>query len=394
MEKRWLPLWAVVLLVMALPVHAALVMNVTLDYDQDRNHVSTQSVFNDLASQIGKSIGQPVRLVMTQNAERVGEQVRRATYDVLLAPSQIVGLAMRNGYVPVARSEAETRVVLVTNQASAIRNFEQTKGRRVVLPHPESLVSHTLKGELNALGLTAKSYFGQATYVNRYGAVLFALDIGQADIAAIREDTAKVWLAKQKNAAVIKTFDTVPLAGVVVNGKLDETLRDKIGQAFASLDANMTARLAKSGMGAFDPADTADFEKVSKRGFYTPEVLPGATIVTAEQVKKLIEQGVPMFDVRPESHYRDGYIPSAKRVPYQINSAKEADADDSVDKFDLAKLPKDKNAPMIFQCNGGECWYSYKASQYMVKRGFKKVYWFRTGIPAWRAAGYPFEKKG
>lgn len=394
MERRWLPPVAVLLFSLSAHAGAAFVMNVTLDYDQDRDHVATQGVFNDLAGRLGKTLGQPVRLVMTQNAERVGEHVRQGTYDILLAPSQIVGLAMRHGYVPVARSEAETRVMLVASKASGIRNFEQAKGRRAVLPHAESLVSYTVKGELNALGLSTGSYFGQTTYVNRYGAVLYALDIGQADVAAMKEDSAKAWLAKHPGTAAIKTYDPVPLAGVVVSSKLDEATRDKLGQAFVNLDAGMAARLAKNGMGAFDPADTADFEKVSTRGFYTPEVLPGATIPTAEQVKKLMAQGVPLFDVRPDSHYREGHIPGAKHVHYQLNSPKEPDYDDSVDKFDLTKLPQDKNAPMIFQCNGAECWYSYKAARYMIKRGFKKVYWFRTGIPAWKAAGYPIEKKG
>jgi len=394
MVKRWLPPLLAVLIGLSQNAWAALVMNVTLDYDQDRDHVATQSVFGELAKQVGKAIGQPVRLVMTQNTERVGEQVRLSTYDILLAPSQIVGLAMRHGYAPVVRSEAEARVVLVATKASGIRAFEQAKGRRVVLPHPESLVSYTLKGELNALGLSAGSYFGQVTHVNRYGAVLYALDIDQAEVAAMKEDSAKGWLAKHPGAVTVKTYDAVPLAGVVVSGKQDEVVRDKVRQAFVNLDEGLVARLVKIGMGAFDSADSADFEKVSTRGFYTPEVLPGATIVTAEQVKKMMAQNVPLFDVRPDSHYREGHIPGAKHVPYQLNSPKEPDYDDAVDKFDLGKLPQDKNAPMIFQCNGAECWYSYKAARYMVKRGFKKVYWYRTGIPAWKAAGYPIERKG
>lgn len=391
MVKRWLLLVGV-LLGLCQSAGAALVMNVTLDYDQDRDHVATQSAFNDLVGRLGKALGQPVRLVMTQNAERVGEQVRQGSFDILLAPSQIVGLAMRHGYEPVARSEAETRVVLVADTASGIRSFEQAKGRRLVLPHPESLVSYTVKGELNALGLSVGSYFGQATYVNRYGAVLYALDIGQAEIAAMKEESAKDWLAKHPGGSIIKAYEPVPLAGVVASAKLDEAMRSKIGQAFVKLEPDITRRLAQSGMGAFDPATGADFQKVSTRGFYTPEVLPGAAIVSAEQVKKLMAQGVPLFDVRPDSHYREGHIKGAKHVPYQLNSPKEPDYDDAVDKFDLAKLPQDKNAAMIFQCNGAECWYSYKAARYMVKRGYTKVYWFRTGLPAWKGAGYPIEK--
>lgn len=371
---------------------AALIMNVTLDYDQDRDHVSIQSVFGDLARNLGKTLGQPVKLVVTQNAERVGERVRQASYDILLAPAQIVGLAMRHDYRPVARTEAETRVILVAAKDSKIDNLDQAKGRHIVLPHPESLVSYTVKGELNALGLSPLSHFGEVNYLNRYGAVQYAMEIGQADVAAMREDLAQAWLAKHPGTKVARAFDVTPLAGVAVSGKMGEGVREKVRHAFANLDSGMTARLRRAGLGAFDPADTADFERVSTRGFFTPEVLPGATIVAAEQVKKMMAEGVPLFDVRPESHFREAHIPGAKHVAYQLNSPKETEYDDSVDKFDLAKLPTDKNAPMIFQCNGAECWYSYKAARYMVKRGFKRVYWFRTGIPAWKGAGYSLER--
>lgn len=44
-------------------------------------------------------------------------------------------------------------------------------------------------------------------------------------------------------------------------------------------------------------------------------------------------KGVPLFDARPASHYREGRIPKSVNVPYALNSAKEPDYDDSVDEF-------------------------------------------------------------
>lgn len=388
---RWL-YSLLVLFALALPARAELVLNVTLDYDQERDHVGTQNVFNDLASYLGKAVGQPVRLVMTQNAERVGEHIRTGSYSVLLAPAQMVGLAMRNDYEPVARTEKTTRIVLLARKASKVANLEQAKGKRLVLPHRESLVSYLLRGEFNALGLSPSSYFSNVTYVNKYGAAIYAMDIGQADLVAAKEEVAKKLFGKRNDVVQVRAFAEVPEAGVVVNKKLDPALRDRLRQAFYKLDKGLEDRLVRAGFGAMEPADTPDFEYVSHRGFFTPEVLPGVTIPTAEQVHKLMSQGVPLFDVRPNTHYREGHIPGAKNVPYQLNSPKEVDYDDSVDKFDISQLPKEKSAPMIFQCNGAECWYSYKAARYMAKRGYTKVYWFRTGLPAWKAAGYPVEK--
>ncbi|MDP2787242.1 MAG: PhnD/SsuA/transferrin family substrate-binding protein [Pseudomonadota bacterium] len=366
-----------------------LVLNVTLDYDQERDHVATQTVFNDLAKYLSGAVGQPVKLIMTQNAERVGERVRTGTYSMMLAPAQLVGTAMRHGYTPIARTEQDARVLLLATKASQVRNLEAARGKRIALPHRESLVSFMVNGEMNARGLSPAKFFGQLMYMNQYAAVLYAMDIGQADLVAVKEAAAKDWLAQHKDVVVAHTFPDVPVAGVVVNDKLDGALKDKLRSAFTKLGKDLETRLARVKLGAFEPADKTDFEFVSTRGFYSPEVMPGATIPTAELVKKLMDQGVPLFDVRSQAQYREAHIPGAVNLPYQMNSPKEVEYDDSVDAFDLSRLPKDKNAPMIFQCNGAECWYSYKAARYMVKRGYAKIYWFRTGLPAWKASGYP-----
>ena len=388
---RWLTVWLLALVALSAPVRADLILNVTLDYDQERDHVATQAVFGDLARHLSAELKQPVRVVMTQNAERVGERIRTGSYALLLAPSQLIGLATRHGYTPVAKTERETQVVLVARKGAQIRSLESARGKRLVLPHQESLVSYMVRSEMNALGLSPSQHFSQVSHMNQYGAVLYALEIGQADLAAMKDDVARGWVGRNPGAAIIKTLHKVPQAGVVVSDNLDPALADRGRVAFTRIGKDLETRLERSRMGAFDPADSADFEFVSTRGFYSPEVLAGVTIPTAEQVRQLMAQGVPLFDVRPVAHYREAHIPGAVNVPYQMNSLKEVDYDDAVDAFDLNKLPKDKNAPMIFQCNGAECWYSYKAARYMAKRGFTKVYWFRTGLPAWKGAGFPVQ---
>jgi rhodanese-related sulfurtransferase/ABC-type phosphate/phosphonate transport system substrate-binding protein len=389
---RWLAALFFAALAWNVQAREGLILNVTLDYDQERDHVATQSVFNDLARFLSGAVGQPVQLIMTQNAERVGERIRTGTYSMLLAPAQLVGMAMRNGYTPVAKTEREVQVVLMASRNSQIRTLEGARKKRIALPHQESLVSYLVRGEMNALGLSPAAYFSQITHMNQYGAVLYALEIGQADLAAVKDDVARDWIGRNPGAVIIKSLTRVPQAGVVVSEKIDPALQDRIRSAFTRIDPDLELRLKRARLGAFEPADTADFEFVSTRGFYSPEVLAGAAIPSAEEVKKLMAQGVPLFDVRPLAHFREAHIPGAVNLPYQMNSLKEVEYDDSVDSFDVGKLPRDKNAPMIFQCNGAECWYSYKAARYMVKRGYTKVYWFRTGLPAWKAAGYPVQR--
>ena len=123
----------------------------------------------------------------------------------------------------------------------------------------------------------------------------------------------------------------------------------------------------------------------------TPMSLAGATMVTAEQAKKLADGGTPVIDARLANEYAEAHIKGAKSVPYKEKSGKDAKFDPKDDSFDLSKLPADKNAPVIIYCNGAECWKGYKAAKLAVDAGYKKVQWLRGGIPEWKAKGYPVE---
>lgn len=123
----------------------------------------------------------------------------------------------------------------------------------------------------------------------------------------------------------------------------------------------------------------------------TPASLKGAEIVDAAKAKSLMDGGAKMIDTRVANEYAEAHIKGAVNVPYKEKSAKAADFDVAQDSFDLAKLPADKNAALIMQCNGAECWKSYKGSSAALKAGYKKVYWFRGGFPEWKAKGLPVE---
>jgi phosphate transport system substrate-binding protein len=123
----------------------------------------------------------------------------------------------------------------------------------------------------------------------------------------------------------------------------------------------------------------------------TPLVLEGAEVVNANQVKALLENGVPIIDARVETEYSTEHIKGAINVPYVEKSAKAANFNPQQDRFDLSKLPQNKKADIIFYCNAGACWKGYKASVVAIKAGYQKVYWFRGGIPEWGEKGLPTE---
>ncbi len=121
----------------------------------------------------------------------------------------------------------------------------------------------------------------------------------------------------------------------------------------------------------------------------TPPTLAGVKVIAADEAKKLLDSGVPLYDTRVAAEYAEKTIKGAKSLPYREKSAKAVGFDASQDQFDLSKLPADKAAPIVFFCNAGECWKSYKASVVAQKGGYTQIHWFRGGMPEWTAKGLP-----
>ncbi len=121
----------------------------------------------------------------------------------------------------------------------------------------------------------------------------------------------------------------------------------------------------------------------------TPATLDGVKLVSAEQARDLASKGAPLVDTRAAMEFAEKSAKGAVSVPYKEKSAKAVSFDRAQDGFDLAKLPADKAKPVIFFCNSGTCWKSYKASVLARDAGYKQVHWFRGGMPEWNQKGLP-----
>lgn len=121
-----------------------------------------------------------------------------------------------------------------------------------------------------------------------------------------------------------------------------------------------------------------------------PQSIPGGTMVDAAKTKSLQDGGAVVVDTRVAAEYADKHIKGAINVLYKETHPKESKVSPD-DKFDLSKLPADKAKPMVFHCNGSPCWKGYKGAAAAIKAGYKNVYWFRDGMPAWEAAKLPTE---
>ena len=197
----------------------------------------------------------------------------------------------------------------------------------------------------------------------------------------------QAWAKKNSSkAAVLLSSHSVPGGmSVVIKKSLPDAVRSKLETWFLGPTGTM------SGIGRVAyHSDLGNYKYVSALGNWTPSQLPGATIVTANEALALQQKGVPIIDVRIVKEYQEKHIRGAVSIPYGEKSLKDVAFDPKMDEW-AGPQKLDKNQPVVFHCNGAECWKSYKAARVALANGFKTVYWFRGGFPEWETAGLAVE---
>jgi TolB-like protein/Flp pilus assembly protein TadD/rhodanese-related sulfurtransferase len=106
----------------------------------------------------------------------------------------------------------------------------------------------------------------------------------------------------------------------------------------------------------------------------------GATTIDHKQAKTLHDRGVKFVDVRAAKGFVSGHAPGA----FNLDVATELSRDS------LSRIVG-KNEEFVLSCHGKTCPDSAYATAKAVMWGFKRVYYFSAGFPAWKEAGYPVE---
>ena len=122
----------------------------------------------------------------------------------------------------------------------------------------------------------------------------------------------------------------------------------------------------------------------------TPVAAAGVEVVSPEQAQGLIGKAA-FFDMRSAVNYGKGHVRGAIALPYDQKSELAENFDASKDRFDTAKLPADKSAPIVFYSDGPSGWKSYKAARLAAQAGYRNVKWMREGTAGWTAKGLPLE---
>jgi rhodanese-related sulfurtransferase/ABC-type phosphate/phosphonate transport system substrate-binding protein len=337
-------------------------------------------------SGLAKAAGQPVGLSTSEDLAEVMRATRSAGFDIFIGPAQVAASALQRGYELVGATEKSGKYLLVGHPQ--VETVGAMKGRRLYLPQQESIYTYMARGMLNEAGLSFQD-LRTVQYEKFPQAGLTALTLGTADATVVREDEWAEWSAAHpQGARVLATSQPVPGGfSVVVKKDLPADARSKLAQWFTA---------ASSGAGLPPVSvrpEAIEYRRVAELGLFTPTNLPGVNRVSAKEAQELLARGAMMIDTRTEKEFKARRIRGAVFAAYVEKSLKDVAFNAAQDDFQaLDQVPRlEKSTPVIFACNGAECWKSYKAAKAAAAKGFKSVYWFRGGLPEWAESGLPTE---
>ena len=112
-----------------------------------------------------------------------------------------------------------------------------------------------------------------------------------------------------------------------------------------------------------------------------PDSIDGVRTVTAEQAIELILENpdMPIIDCRKKTEYLKGHIEGAVSL-----------LDTEMTDQSLQAIAPDKDATILFYCNGVRCLRSSNAVLKAQGWGYTSLVWFRGGWKEWSEKRLPF----
>ena len=114
-----------------------------------------------------------------------------------------------------------------------------------------------------------------------------------------------------------------------------------------------------------------------------PASVPGAQLVSAEQVVELIgaQPDLILIDSRRREEFDKGHIEGSVNL-----------LDTELTRAGLARMAPALSRPLLFYCNGERCLRSSNSAERALAWGYRKVYWFRGGWQEWTDKHLPITR--
>ncbi len=242
-----------VALALSLPcAHAELILSGSPSAQniEERNKNYTQ-----LASELSKALGEPVRYAPPINEMGYGQEMRKGAYDILLDGPHFGSWRISKGlHKPVAESNVRLSFVIISPASDAsIKSTEDLISKPVcTLPSPHLSTLMFLNQFPNPLQMP------QLIQIDSYEEVLTKLQEGKCRAAVLNADWYEKSLTKDEQASLRVISNTPPLSGhiLTVSNKVKpeqlEALSKRITRADPSTDTLVQA-LTRAGVRGGDP---------------------------------------------------------------------------------------------------------------------------------------------
>jgi PQQ-dependent catabolism-associated CXXCW motif protein len=127
----------------------------------------------------------------------------------------------------------------------------------------------------------------------------------------------------------------------------------------------------------------------------TPREIPGAAVVDTTQLRAMLVSAEPPLLVDVLSSDGHASLPGALWISGAGRGSNFFDPVQAAFGDALGRITKgNKDRALVFYCASVQCWLSYNAALRAAVLGYSRVYWYRGGIEAWRAAGHALEPLG
>jgi rhodanese-related sulfurtransferase/ABC-type phosphate/phosphonate transport system substrate-binding protein len=300
-------------------------------------------------------------------------------FDIVYAPSQVIASLVHKGFIPYEKTIGETSSVFVVPTNSTAKSIADLRGKSILLPRYDSLVSGLARAEFTKNNLGSQS-FSKLTYLTINRAAVYSLLSGTYDAAVTDKEDAQKWI-KIHGGRIIAESESVSTNGFAAKENVPKAMIDSMAKVIMNGNQDAYAKLVLS--------STDDYKAIGSMLNVTPNSIAGAVTIDTVKAKDLNEHGTLFIDVRSNALYQQSHVRNAISVEYKEKSIKEINFNSSEDQFDMSRLPLKKDTPIVMYCDGTACWKSYKSVKMVIKAGYTSVYWFREGMPAWEAAKLP-----
>ena len=204
---------------------------------------------------------------------------------------------------------------------------------------------------------------------------------GMSDLVHFREEPVAKAPVDQGSQVIPPAKPDAPTPGAVRASAQDQS-SPKAAPAAETLNDPAAVRVfGREGMDFGVPPRNTIEENV---GTLTPLTIPGARTISTGELHNALRDNrrLLLVDVLDAPH---AGLPGARRYPGVGMPVPSSDLGGLLDK----DTGGDKTYPVVFYCQGPQCWESYNAALRARDAGYTNIYWYRGGLEAWAMANLP-----